>query len=74
MVLSKFVVKIYTLLLEIGLWLILVGGLVSGWKANGFFGAIGGLIGAAVFGAIFLGAFLVLNDIRNRVEVIETRK
>ena len=74
MMLSKIVVKLYTVLLEIGLWLILLVGLVGGWQANGFFGALGGLIGAAVFGAVFFGAFLVLDDIRNAVRSIEDRK
>jgi len=72
--LSKIVVNIYTIILEIGLWLILLVGAIGGWQAAGFIGAIGGMIGAAIFGAIFFGAFLVLDDIRNRVKVIESRK
>jgi len=72
-VLSKIVVNIYTVLLEICLWLLLLGGLIGGWQAGGFLGAIGGLIGAAIFGAVFFGAFLVLNDIRARVKAIEER-
>lgn len=71
--LSKLVVKLYTVLLEIGLWLLLLGGLIGGWQNSGFFGAIGGLVGAAIFGAVFLGAFLVLNDIRDKVAAIERR-
>lgn len=71
--LSKIVVNIYTVLLEISLWLLLIGGLIGGWQAQGFLGAIGGLVGAAIFGAVFFGAFLVLNDIRSRVKVIEER-
>jgi hypothetical protein len=72
--LSKIVVKIYTILLEVGLWLILLFGLIAGWQAKGVLGAIGGLVGAAIFGAVFLGAFLVLDDIRSRVKAIEERK
>lgn len=71
--LSKIVVNIYTILLEIGLWLLLLVGLIGGWYAGGFLGAIGGLIGAAIFGAVFFGAFLVINDIRARVKAIEER-
>lgn len=71
--LSKIVVKIYTVLLEIGLWLLLLGGLIGGWQAQGLLGAIIGLVGSAVFGAVFFGAFLVLNDIRSRVKAIEER-
>lgn len=73
MILSKIVVKLYAVLLEVGLWLMLFVGLVGGWQANGFLGAIGGLIGAAVFGAVFFGAFVVLDDIRNTVRAIESR-
>ena len=72
--LSKIVVNLYTVLLEIGLWLILLIGLVSGWQAKGFIGAVGGIIGAAIFGAVFFGAFLVLDDIRNKVKAIESRQ
>lgn len=72
--LSKIVVNIYTALLELGLWLMLVLGLVIGWQAKGFPGAVGGAIASGIFGAVFFGAFLVLNDIRNRVKVIEDSK
>lgn len=72
--LSKIVVNLYTILLEIGLWLMLIAGFIGGWQAQGFFGAILGLLTAAIFGAVFFGAFLVLNDIRARVKAIEERK
>jgi len=72
--LSKIVVNMYSVLLEIGLWLILIAGAIVGWQAKGFIGAIGGIVGAAIFGAVFFGAFLVLDDIRNRVKVIENKK
>ncbi len=71
--LSKLVVNIYTVLLEIGLWLLLIAGFIGGWQAGGFLNAIGGLIAAAIFGAVFFGAFLVLNDIRDRVKNIEEK-
>ncbi len=71
--LSKVVVNLYTVLLEVGLWLLLLSGFIGGWQAYGFFGAIGGLISAAIFGAVFFGAFLVLNDIRSRVKAIEEK-
>lgn len=72
--LSKLVVSVYTVLLEISLWLLLIAGFVGGWQAEGLVGSIGGLIGAAIFGAVFFGAFLVLNDIRARVKAIEERE
>lgn len=72
--LSKLVVNLYSVLLEVGLWLFLFIGLVSGWQVGGFFGAIGGLIGAALFGAVIFGAFLVLDDIRKKVNAIENKE
>lgn len=74
MLLSKVVVSIYEVLLEIGLWLLLIGGFIGGWQTGGFLGAIGGLIGSAIFGAVFFGAFIVLNDIRARVKIIQEKQ
>jgi len=74
MFLSKMVVDLYTVLLEVGLWFLLIGGFIGGWQAGGFLGAIGGLIGTAIFGAVFFGAFLVLNDIRTRVKAIQEKQ
>jgi len=71
--LSKFVVGVYKVLLEIGLWLLLIAGFIGGWQTDGLLTALLGLIGAAIFGAVFFGAFLVLNDIRDRVKAIEER-
>ena len=72
--LSKIVVSMYSVLLEIGLWLVLLFGAIGGWQAGGFLGAIAGIISAAIFGAVFFGAFLVLDDIRDKVKAIESRK
>ena len=72
--LSKIVIKIYPILLEVALWLILLVGLVGGWQAGGFLAAVGGLIGAAIFGTVVFGAFLVLDDIRKKLASIESRK
>lgn len=66
-------INLYTALLEIGLWLILVIGFIGGWASGGFLGALFGLIASAIFGAVFFGAFLVLNDIRARVKAIEEK-
>lgn len=74
MILSKIVVKVYAVLLEVALWLILITGFIGGWAAKGVFGAILGAIFAAIFGAVLFGAFLVLNDIRDAVRSIETKK
>lgn len=72
--LSKIVVNVYTGLLEIGLWLMLIAGILGGWQEQGVLGSIVGLVIAAIFGAVFFGAFLVLNDIRARVKVIEEKQ
>lgn len=69
--LSKLIVGSWSTLIEIALWLLLLVSLISGWQAGGFFGAIGGLIGAFIFGSMFLGAFLALDDIRKTVKAIE---
>ena len=75
--LSKLVVRLYSILLEIALWLMLIAGAVIGFEARGFVGGLIGLVIAAIFGAVLLGAFLVLDDIRKKVNAIEkhgTRK
>lgn len=72
--LSKIIVGSWSTLIEISLWLLLLVSLISGWQAGGFFGAIGGLIGAFIFGAMFLGAFLALDDIRKTVKAIESNQ
>jgi hypothetical protein len=72
--LSKIVVNVYTVLLEVSLWLMLLVGAIGGWQAKGFLGMLVGVVLAAIFGAVFFGAFLVLDDIRNRVKAIENKK
>lgn len=72
--LSRIVVSMYAVLLEVGLWLILLVGLIGGWQVHGFLGMLVGVVFAAIFGAVFFGAFLVLEDIRSRVKAIEQKK
>jgi hypothetical protein len=72
--LSKIIVSSYKILLEICIWLLLLGGFVWGWKMSGFFGAIIGLIGAFIFCVVLFGAFLTLLDIRQSVRAIEAHK
>lgn len=66
--LTKIVVKLYAVILELGLWLMLLTGLIGGWQTQGLIGAILGVIVAAIFGAVFFGAFLVLEDIRATIK------
>lgn len=72
--LSKIIVGAWSILIEISLWLILLIGLIGGWQGGGFLGAIAGLVIAFVFGSMFLGAFLVLDDIRKTLKEIEKKK
>jgi hypothetical protein len=72
--LSRIIVSSWAVLIEISLWLLLLAALVGGWQAGGIGGAIGGLVVAFIIGSMFLGAFLVLEDIRKSVKAIENRK
>ena len=72
--LSKIIVRTWSILIEISLWLLIFISIVGGWMSGGFFGAVGGLIIAFLFGSMFLGAFLVLEDIRKSVKAIENNK
>lgn len=72
--LTKFIVSAYATLLEISLWLFLVGSLIAGWQSNGFLGAAIGLTIGFVVAVIFFGAFLILEDIRKSVKVIENNR
>lgn len=71
--LSKFIVNAWSTLIEVSLWLLLLVALIAGWQANGFIGAIGGLVLAFIVGSMFLGAFLVLDDIRKTVKAIQNK-
>ena len=71
--LSKLVVKSWSVLIEISLWLLLFISLIGGWQTGGFLGAVVGLIVAFIIGSMFLGAFLVLDDIRKAVRAIESK-
>jgi ABC-type multidrug transport system permease subunit len=72
--LSKMIVNSWAMLIEISLWLLLLTSLIGGLQANGVIGAIIGLVIAFIVGSMFLGAFLVLEDIRKSVKAIENRK
>ena len=75
--LTKWIVDSYKVIVEIALWAFLViGGLVGcslgAVVDHGFLGFLIGAV-AGFFGmAVFLGAALVLQEIHERVKVIET--
>ncbi len=70
--LSRLIVASYKILLEVSMWLILVGTFITGWAMKGFGAAIVSLIVAFVFCIVFFGAFLLLVDIQTSVRAIET--
>lgn len=59
----------------IGFFLFLLGGFVTGWSSNGFFGAIAGLIVAFVINVIVFGVlFLVIQNNKILKEIRDTLK
>jgi hypothetical protein len=72
--LSKFIVTFYLTFLEIGLWILLIFGVVGGWYSSGVMGSIAGLVIAILIGVTFFGAFLILGDIRQSLRTIERSK
>jgi len=46
----------------------LIVAFISGWQVSGLMGAIGALLIAFIFGAMFVGGFLILEDIRKSVK------
>lgn len=71
---SKFIVSSYAMLLEVSIWIILVGSFIGGWSTKGFGAAIMALLFALVFCIVFFGAFLVLLDIRQSLRAIEEKQ
>lgn len=76
--LSKWVVSTYKTLVEVALWVFLVVGGILGATIGSIVnhGLIGFLVGAvaAFFGmAVFLGAALMIGDIRQILQGIETQ-
>ena len=69
--LSRLIVESFAKLVEVALWLILLGALIYGWKIEGVFGALIGILLALIAETLTFGAVLVLQDIRNRVAAIE---
>ena len=59
----KFITTSLDLICQVAIVLLLVAGIGAGWQNGGFFGAIGGLIGAFLLSVVFFGALFVLLDI-----------
>lgn len=72
--LSRMIVSSYGLILEVAIWLILIGSFIGGWSFGGFGIAILSLISAFIFCVVTFGALLLLVDIQHSVKLIEQRK
>lgn len=72
--LSGIIVASYKILLEVSMWLILIGSFITGWEIKGFGAAIVALISAFVFCVVVFGAFLVLVDIQTSVKAIQNNR
>jgi len=73
--LTRIIVSSYAVLIEIALWLFLIGCIAAGWHfGNGFVGALVGLALGFIAAVMFFGAFLVLEDIRKFVKSIESKQ
>ena len=69
--LSKFIVSSYATLLEVSMWMILVGSFLGGVAADGILTGIIAVIMAFIFCVVFFGAFFVLVDIQKGVRSIQ---
>lgn len=79
MFLSKLVVKWLEWIIEIGLWLTLVGAFIGGFTVgDGFFGSILSAIlftvMAGVFASLVFGGFILIADIRRLLADLSARK
>jgi FtsH-binding integral membrane protein len=72
--LSKLIVSSYGILLEIAMWVIIIGSFIGGWVRSGFGAALLALVVAFIFCIVFFGAFLIFVDIQKAVRSIEARQ
>lgn len=68
--LSRFIVSSYRVLIEIALWLFLLGALIRGAEYGGFGGAVFSVIGAFVVEIVVFGIALVILDIQTNLRSI----
>jgi len=77
--LTKIIVSSYDKLVEVTLWLFLIGSVIGGsvlgnLQDHAVYGGIGGLVVGFIFAVLVFGAFLILGDIRNAVRKIEAQQ
>ena len=78
LMLSKLVVSSYAVLIEVSLWVSLVGVITGTWQLSKATSGEGNILAAVfasvvwfVLSVVFFGGLLILNDIRQRVKDIE---
>ena len=61
----KLISKAFDIFCQVGVVLLLLGGVISGYGAKGVGGAILGLVGAAILSVILFGVLFVMMEIRD---------
>ena len=73
--LTRLISTVFTGMLEVMLWLILIGAVVGGGEVmDGFKGAVVGLVVGFIFELSFFGVILLMIDIMKSVRNIEKSK
>ena len=72
--LTKLIREMLEPLMEVILWLSLIGALIGGANINGFWGAFAGLLTWLLVSILFVGLALIIVDIRNIVRRIDGRQ
>lgn len=65
--LSKIIVRFFPILMELGIWVILISAFIVGWQVSGLGVALLALIGAFFFCVMIFGALLAVLDIQKKV-------
>jgi hypothetical protein len=71
--LSRFIVKFYSGLLEASMWIILIASFLLGLSEGGVVLGVGLSLFAFVLCVVFFGAFFILVDIQKRLQSIDEK-
>ncbi|ALO44892.1 hypothetical protein PS2015_198 [Pseudohongiella spirulinae] len=71
--LSRFIVKFYSGLLEASMWIILIASFLLGLSEGGVVLGVGLALFAFVLCVVFFGAFFILVDIQKRLQSIDEK-
>ena len=72
--LTKFIRELFEPLIEVVLWLSLLGAFIAGAYTNGVPGVLVALLTWLFMSILFIGLALIIVDIRNTVKKIEERQ